>query len=70
MQGAAVVSKYVNYSGREALIEFCGSIPECEAAANVRLNRLVGDDLASPEIDSAGPKAGETGGASGARLSK
>lgn len=55
----------VDDTGREALIELCGSISECEAAAKVWLDGLVGGDLASSATIAALRRVGETGGASG-----
>lgn len=64
-QKFAAVSKSLNDSGRETIIEFCRSISECEVAAKGRLDRLVGGDCASPGAGAVVPEAVGTGGASG-----
>lgn len=70
MQEVAAVSKSVEDSGREALIELHESISEFEAAAEGQLDRLVGGALASPRAGAAVFEVDETGGASGARAPK
>lgn len=66
----AAVLKSLHDSSGKALIELRGSIPECRAAAKGRMDRLVGDVLASSRTNAAIPKAIGTGGASGKGSSK
>lgn len=63
-QEGAAVFKSFDITKRKVLIELRRSISECEAAAKVRLDRLVGGNFEFAGTSGAVPVAGGTGGAS------